>query len=124
MRALGDKIGSSLIAQAAGVPCVAWSGSGLDVKYDKENGIPQDTYDRACVFDAKQAEAAAEKIGFPVMIKASEGGGGKGIRRVEKKEQVEAALRQVQSEVSGPVFVMRVASACRHLEVQLLKKVL
>lgn len=37
MRALGDKIGSTLIAQTAGVPCVAWSGSGLDSKYTRVN---------------------------------------------------------------------------------------
>jgi biotin carboxylase len=59
-------------------------------------------------------------ISFPVMLKASEGGGGKGIRKVSDSEQVAAALRQVQGEVPGsPVFVMKLAPICRHLEVQL-----
>ena len=55
------------------------------------------------------------------MIKASEGGGGKGIRMVREMENVETAYRQVVSELPGsPIFVMKLASASRHLEVQLL----
>jgi len=54
---------------------------------------------------------AATKIGYPVMIKASEGGGGKGIRKVTNAEDFPAAFRQVQSEVPGsPVFVMKLAT--------------
>ncbi len=52
----------------------------------------------------------AEKIGFPVMIKASEGGGGKGIRRASNKEEFSSLFNQVQAEVPGsPVFVMKLA---------------
>lgn len=48
------------------------------------------------------------------MIKASEGGGGKGIRRVMSAEEVADAYRQVVNEVKGsPVFVMRMVSECR-----------
>ncbi len=120
MRALGDKIGSTLIAQSAGVPCMGWSGSGLTVNYAK-NGIPKDLYESACVHTIAEAVAVADRIGFPIMIKASEGGGGKGIRKVESKEEVELAFPQVQGEVPGsPVFLMKLAPACRHLEVQLL----
>lgn len=55
------------------------------------------------------------------MIKASEGGGGKGIRRVDSAETFPAAFRQVQAEIPGsPIFVMKMASGARHLEVQLL----
>lgn len=55
------------------------------------------------------------------MIKASEGGGGKGIRRVNKADEFSALFRQVQSEVPGsPIFVMKLAHGARHLEVQLL----
>jgi len=120
MRALGDKIGSTLIAQSAGVPCMSWSGSGLEVQYAK-NGLPKDLYERACVHSTAEAIAASERIGFPIMIKASEGGGGKGIRKVENKEEIELAFPQVQGEVPGsPIFLMKLASGCRHLEVQLL----
>ena len=120
MRALGDKIGSTLIAQTAHVPCMPWSGSGLTVNY-QETGIPQDLYLKACVTTATEARAAADRIGYPVMIKASEGGGGKGIRRVTDSEQVDLAFAQVQGEVPGsPIFLMKLAPTCRHLEVQLL----
>lgn len=55
------------------------------------------------------------------MIKASQGGGGKGIRRVDSAEQVAEKFRQVQIEVPGsPIFLMKVAFQARHLEVQLL----
>ena len=55
------------------------------------------------------------------MIKASEGGGGKGIRMVAKAEDVQNAYRQVCGEVPGsPIFIMKLSSNSRHLEVQLL----
>lgn len=55
------------------------------------------------------------------MIKASEGGGGKGIRRVNIADEFPALFRQVQAEVPGsPIFVMKLAHGARHLEVQLL----
>lgn len=55
------------------------------------------------------------------MIKASEGGGGKGIRKVDNPEEFPALFRQVQTEVPGsPIFVMKLAHGARHLEVQLL----
>mgnify|MGYP001081385929 CR=1 FL=1 len=120
MRALGDKIGSTLIAQSAGVPCMPWTGDGLTVDY-ASTGIPDDIYARSCVDTVDAAMQHALRIGFPVMIKASEGGGGKGIRRVECADDVAMAFRQVQGEVPGsPVFIMKLAGKCRHLEVQLL----
>lgn len=55
------------------------------------------------------------------MIKASEGGGGKGIRKVEQGDDFAAAFRQVQAEIPGsPIFVMKLARGARHLEVQLI----
>ncbi len=52
----------------------------------------------------------AEQIGFPVMIKASEGGGGKGIRKARTSEEFPSLFYQVQAEVPGsPVFVMKLA---------------
>ena len=53
---------------------------------------------------------AADKIGYPVMIKASEGGGGKGIRKALNSEELPALYRQVLAEVPGsPVFIMKLA---------------
>jgi biotin carboxylase len=120
MHALGDKIGSTIIAQSAGVPYIAWNGSSLRVDYSRE-GLPPSVYAQADVRTVEAAEAAAASLGFPLMIKASEGGGGKGIRKVTEQESLAAAFRQVAGEVPGsPIFLMRLAPRARHLEVQLL----
>lgn len=67
------------------------------------------------------AQSECARVGFPVMIKASEGGGGKGVRMVNEGSEVASAYRQVQGEVPGsPIFIMKLASKARHLEVQLL----
>ncbi|KAK1314685.1 Acetyl-CoA carboxylase 1 [Acorus calamus] len=122
MAALGDKIGSSLIAQAAGVPTLPWSGS--HVKISSEgclDSIPDDIYRKACVYTTEEAVASCQVVGYPAMIKASWGGGGKGIRKVHNDDEVKALFKQVQGEVPGsPIFIMKVASQSRHLEVQLL----
>ncbi|BFZ10005.1 hypothetical protein BsWGS_13044 [Bradybaena similaris] len=125
MWSLGDKIASSIVAQTAGVPTLPWSGSGLvlgpyDIK-GKTLIVPSELYRKGCTSDAEEGLEAAKKIGFPVMIKASEGGGGKGIRKAEHSEEFNNLFRQVQQEVPGsPIFIMKLASAARHLEVQLL----
>ena len=122
MRALGDKIGSTIIAQTAGVPCITWNGSHVMAEYDRATGcLPEEAYQEATVGNATEALECAVKVGFPVMIKASEGGGGKGIRMVDNIENVQTAFRQVCGEVPGsPVFIMKLSSQSRHLEVQLL----
>lgn len=120
MQALGDKIGSTIIAQSAGVPTIAWNGDSIIVDYAKE-GISAEVYDKANVKTVEEAMECCLRIGFPVMIKASEGGGGKGIRKVLAAEEVESSFRQVQGEVPGsPIFIMKLAPQSRHLEVQLL----
>lgn len=120
MHALGDKIASTIIAQSAGVPTVAWSGSGLNIDYAAEGGVPSDTYQKACVTDADHAHAVAEKCGYPLVVKASEGGGGKGIRVVFDDSAICSAYRQVAAEVPGsPIFLMRLVQDARHLEVQI-----
>lgn len=122
MWALGDKVASSIVAQTAEIPTLPWSGSELKAQYSgKKIKISSELFNRGCVVSAEQGLAAASKIGFPVMIKASEGGGGKGIRRVDKPEDFASLFRQVQAEIPGsPIFVMKLASGARHLEVQLL----
>ncbi|CAE7727590.1 accA, partial [Symbiodinium sp. KB8] len=120
MRALGDKIGSTIIAQSAGVPTIAWNGADVRVKYATE-GLSQALIDSASVKSVAEAASAAERVGFPLMIKASEGGGGKGIRKVTDMADLPAAFEAVAGEVPGsPIFLMRLVSAARHLEVQLL----
>ncbi|XP_049512514.1 acetyl-CoA carboxylase-like isoform X3 [Dermacentor silvarum] len=130
MWALGDKIASSIVAQTANVPTLPWSGSGLkasdwgeDDVYNpkKPLKIKPELYRKGCVTGVDDGLEAAQRIGFPVMIKASEGGGGKGIRKSESANDFPQCFRQVQSEVPGsPIFIMKLATCARHLEVQLL----
>ncbi|KAL9700297.1 hypothetical protein quinque_003738 [Culex quinquefasciatus] len=122
MWALGDKVASSIVAQTAEIPTLPWSGSELKAQYSgKKIKISSDLFARGCVTTSEHGLVAAAKIGYPVMIKASEGGGGKGIRRVDCADEFPALFRQVQAEVPGsPIFVMKLARGARHLEVQLL----
>src|ERR1700722_14002263 len=85
MRSLGDKISSTIVAQHAKVPCIPWSGTGVDEVLVGEDGIvtvEDRVYMKGCTQTPEEGLAAAKKIGFPIMVKASEGGGGKGIRKV------------------------------------------
>ncbi|XP_003704973.1 acetyl-CoA carboxylase isoform X7 [Megachile rotundata] len=122
MWALGDKIASSIVAQTAEVPTLPWSGSDLKAQYSgKKIKISSELFKKGCVSTVEECLAAANKIGFPVMVKASEGGGGKGIRKVENAEELPTLFRQVQTEIPGsPIFIMKLAKCARHLEVQLL----
>jgi acetyl-CoA carboxylase / biotin carboxylase 1 len=123
MAALGDKIGSTILAQSAGVPTLPWSGDGVMIDYAAcPNGVvPHDVYDRACIHSLSEALTCCNRIGYPVMLKASWGGGGKGIRKVLNDDDVRLVFRQVQGEVPGsPIFAMKLAPQSRHLEVQLL----
>jgi len=81
MRSLGDKISSTIVAQHADVPCMPWSGTGVKDTIMSEQGfltVSDEVYQRACIHSAEEGLEKAETIGYPVMIKASEGGGGKG----------------------------------------------
>ncbi|KAM9441066.1 acetyl-CoA carboxylase 1 isoform 2-T2 [Clarias gariepinus] len=127
MWALGDKIASSIVAQTAGIPTLPWSGTGLTVEWSENDpkkriiSVPNELYEQGCIQDVEAGLKAAEKVGYPVMIKASEGGGGKGIRKVNSGDDFPNLFRQVQTEVPGsPIFVMRLAKHARHLEVQIL----
>lgn len=125
MRSLGDKISSTIVAQHAKVPCIPWSGTGVDtVHIDTKSGlvsVDDDIYKKGCCSSPEDGLAKAKKIGFPVMIKASEGGGGKGIRQVEREEDFISLYHQAANEIPGsPIFVMKLAGKARHLEVQLL----
>ncbi|GAB96409.1 putative acyl-CoA carboxylase [Kineosphaera limosa NBRC 100340] len=105
MRKLGDKIGSKLIAQEVGVPVAPWSGGGVDT--------------------LEAATAAAAQIGYPLMLKATAGGGGRGIRRVDSDEQLADAFERTRDEAlrafgSGVVFLERLVTGARHVEVQVI----
>ncbi|MGT2753622.1 acetyl-CoA carboxylase biotin carboxylase subunit [Streptococcus ovis] len=77
------------------------------------------------VYTADEAVAVAEKIGYPVMLKASAGGGGKGIRKVERPEDLLTAFENASSEAqaafgNGAMYMERVVYPARHIEVQIL----
>ncbi|XP_073737078.1 acetyl-CoA carboxylase 2 isoform X2 [Callorhinus ursinus] len=102
MWALGDKIASTIVAQTLQIPTLPWSGSGLmvewaedDLQQGKRITVPEDVYNQGCVKDIDEGLEVAEKIGFPLMIKASEGGGGKGIRKAESAEDFPILFRQI-----------------------------
>src|ERR1022692_460771 len=95
MRKLGDKIGAKLIAEEVGVPVAPWSRSAVE------------TLDAAL--------AAAAGIGYPLMLKATAGGGGRGIRVVTSEAELAAAYERTSQEAarafgSGIVFLERLVT--------------
>jgi acetyl/propionyl-CoA carboxylase alpha subunit/acetyl-CoA carboxylase carboxyltransferase component len=103
MRRLGDKMASKRIAEAAQVPVLPWSGGPID-----REGLL----------------ATARSLGFPVLLKASAGGGGRGIRTVHREEDLAAAFVQATSEAEhsfgdGTLFLEAFAPRARHVEVQM-----
>lgn len=125
MRSLGDKISSTIVAQHANVPCIPWSGTGVDqVEVNEETNlvsVSDDVYAKGCCTSPEDGLEKAKVIGFPIMIKASEGGGGKGIRKVENEKDFVTLYNQAANEIPGsPIFIMKLAGDARHLEVQLL----
>ncbi len=105
IEAMGDKIRARRRMQAAGVPVVP--------------GLTDP------VSEVSAALAAAKEIGYPIAIKASAGGGGKGIRIVRDPAGMESALRTASSEAKssfgdGSVYLERYLDKPRHIEVQLL----
>lgn len=120
MFALGDKIASTIVAQSNGVPTVPWSGDSILLQPGVFEVSTHD-YEKAYITSANECEEVCSRIGFPVMIKASEGGGGKGIRCCTSVEQVRNMFFAVSEEVKGcHIFAMRMLDNIRHLEVQLL----
>jgi acetyl/propionyl-CoA carboxylase alpha subunit/acetyl-CoA carboxylase carboxyltransferase component len=104
MRLLGDKVAAKRLAEQNGVPVSPWSGGAVD---------------------HATALAVAERIGYPVLLKAAAGGGGRGIRRVASPAELEDALRAAANEAAAAfgdasVFVEAFVAEARHIEVQIL----
>jgi len=101
---MGDKAAARAVAQAAGVPVVPGSGE---------------------VASTDDAVAAAEEIGYPVLVKAAAGGGGRGIRRADDADELRRVVVEAQREAgsafgSDVVYLERALTGARHVEVQLL----
>ena len=102
---MGDKIESKALAQSAGVSCVP----GTD----------------GAVSDVAAAMKAAAVIGYPVMVKASAGGGGKGMRVVQSEAELPEAMRAAMTEAANAfgddrVFIEKFVVSPRHIEIQVL----
>ncbi|KAI6219616.1 hypothetical protein M3Y99_01645200 [Aphelenchoides fujianensis] len=126
MFALGDKIASTIIAQTVNIPTIEWSGSGIKAEgLDPRTNVAE--LDNLCKLAYVNSvedglKALREKnITYPVMIKASEGGGGKGIRKCLSDKEFRLNFRRVKTEVPGsPIFIMKCMVNARHIEVQLI----
>jgi len=129
MSVLGDKIAANILAQTAKVASIPWSGSfggpddgPLQANLNAEGTIPDEIFEKGTARNVEEAVEAAERIGYDngIMIKASEGGGGKGIRFVDNEADLRNAYIQVQNEVVGsPIFIMQLCKNARHIEVQI-----
>ena len=91
----------------------------------KKYNIPMVPGIDEAIEDIKIAKAIARKIGYPVLIKASAGGGGKGMRVVEKESDLEEQMQRAISEATssfgdGSVFIEKYVSSPRHIEIQVL----
>jgi acetyl/propionyl-CoA carboxylase alpha subunit len=107
---LGDKIAARRRAADVGVPVVPGTFEPIDV------GTPD---------GAQRARAEAERIGWPLLVKAAAGGGGRGMRRVDDPQQLDDAISSAAREAAaafgdGSVYLERYVESARHVEVQLL----
>ena len=105
MRRLGDKISSKLLAEQAHIPIAAWSGGPVETVED--------------------AARHAERTGYPLLIKATAGGGGHGIRRVLSADQLSHEFERARSEAfkafgDPTVFMEQLVTGARHVEVQVI----
>jgi acetyl/propionyl-CoA carboxylase alpha subunit/acetyl-CoA carboxylase carboxyltransferase component len=101
----GDKVRARALATSMGIPTVAGS--------------------RDAVESAEDAARVADEVGYPVMLKASAGGGGRGMRAVSRPEELAEAFARCRSEATaafgnGALFVERLIGRPRHVEVQIL----
>ncbi len=106
IRVMGDKISAIRTMREAGVPCVPGS----------DGAIPD---------DPQQALALAQQIGFPLMLKASGGGGGKGMRVVREAAQLSEAIAMTRKEAAAAfgnevIYLERFLQKPRHVEIQVL----
>ncbi len=91
----------------------------------KEAGVPIIPGSDGLIQDLNQAQSIAETIGYPLMIKASDGGGGKGMRRVNSADELADKFKQAQMETQSiygnkDLYIEKVIQPARHIEVQIL----
>ena len=105
IRIMGDKITAKETVMAAGIPVVPGSDGGVN--------------------DLAEAREVAKKVGFPLLVKAAAGGGGRGMRLAETPDKLDEALAAAQQEAlaafgNGEVYLERYLTGGRHIEIQVL----
>jgi acetyl-CoA carboxylase biotin carboxylase subunit len=105
IRKLGSKTEARRLAKIAGTPVVPGT--------------------EASISDIRDAKRVAREIGYPVLLKAAAGGGGKGMRRVNSEDEFEAAVRDASSEAerafrNSEVYIEKLVENPRHIEIQVL----
>ena len=105
MRQLGDKIAAKRLAERLQIPVVPWSGGPVETIVD--------------------ASLHAQHLGFPLLIKAAAGGGGRGIRRVPSSDQLVRTFESARAEAfksfgDPTIFLEHLVQAARHVEVQII----
>jgi len=105
MRRLGDKVSSKRLAEQAQVPVVPWSNGPVETLSD--------------------ARDHADRLGYPLLIKATAGGGGHGIRRVNSPDQLPEAFTRARADAykafgNPSVFLEQLIAGVRHVEVQII----
>ena len=105
IRKLGSKSAARTLAQSAGVPVVPGSDGALK--------------------NVRQAKALAEEVGFPVLLKASAGGGGRGMRQADGPQDIDKAFQEARSEAvacfgDGELYLEKLVVNPRHIEFQIM----
>ncbi|MBL0315858.1 MAG: acetyl-CoA carboxylase biotin carboxylase subunit [Flavobacteriales bacterium] len=130
---LSENAGFATAVRAAGITLIGPSPEAMNVMGDKlsaknaarKYNIPMVPGTEGAVNDVEEAKRTALEVGLPVLIKASAGGGGKGMRIVEKIEDLEEQMTRAISEAQsafgdGSVFIERYVAGPRHIEIQVL----
>ncbi|NMA79143.1 MAG: acetyl-CoA carboxylase biotin carboxylase subunit [Clostridiales bacterium] len=130
---LSESASFARLCEQCGVDFIGPSADTIEMMGDKSRaketmksvGVPVIPGSEGIVRDAREGREIAEKIGYPVMVKASAGGGGRGIRLVNCEQELESALLAAQQEAlsyfnDGSVYIEKFIINPRHVEVQIL----
>jgi propionyl-CoA carboxylase alpha chain len=128
---LSENAGFARKVKAAGIKLIGPSPESMEVMGDKlsakqavkEFGVPLVPGVDHAITDVNEAKKIAEQVGYPILIKASAGGGGKGMRLVQNSEEFEEQMNLAQSEARNSfgddaVFIEKFVTKPRHIEIQ------
>jgi acetyl-CoA carboxylase biotin carboxylase subunit len=130
---LSENAGFAAAVKKAGITFIGPSPEAMNIMGDKLSAkaaakkfnVPMIPGSEGAIKDLNEAISVAKATGFPLLIKASAGGGGKGMRLVERLEDVEEQMKMAMSEAKSAfgddaVFIEKFASGPRHIEIQIM----